>query len=63
MIVAQQCSGLSEAIGKIDEAIDQIEQLNVTVKEQRTNLITVEQRCTAIHDEIQKCKSFVCLPF
>lgn len=51
--VVEKCNHLADAIGKIDEAIEQIEMLNISVKKQRSDVLTVAERCAELCAQIK----------
>lgn len=50
--VVEKCNHLSDAIGKIDEAIEQIELLNISVKKQRLDVLLVASTCEELCAQI-----------
>lgn len=57
--VVEKCNHLSDAIGKIDEAIEQIELLNISVKKQRLDVLLVASTCEELCAQIKigECSS------
>ena len=51
--VVEKCNRLADAIGKIDEAIEQIKLLNISVKELRLDVLAVAERCEALRAQIK----------
>lgn len=51
--VVEKCNHLADAIGKIDEAIEQIELLNISVKKQRSDVLSVAERCSELCAQIK----------
>lgn len=53
--IVGQCNQLADAIGKIDEATEQVDQLNISVGQQRLHVHSVSEKCDQIKAGIQKC--------
>lgn len=51
--VVEKCNHLADAIGKIDEAIEQIELLNISVKKQRVDVLSVASKCEELCAQIK----------
>lgn len=49
----KKCNHLADAIAKIDEAIEQIELLNISVKQQRLDVLSIVETCEELCAQIK----------